>query len=65
MTGCVFSGLQCDGTAEDTLCHRNLTAGEDCGVSGRTVCCPKSDLPRTGNRGQAKNKTSIQHTFNK
>lgn len=65
MTGCVFSGLQCDGTAEDTLCHRNLTAGEDCGVSGRTVCCPKSDLPRTGIKGQAKNKTSIQHTFNK
>lgn len=48
MSGCVFPGLQCDGTAADTLCHRNLRAGTDCGVSERTVSCPRSDLPRTG-----------------
>lgn len=66
VSGFLFPGLQCDGTAEDTLCQRNFRAGEDCGFSARTVSCPRPDLPRTGNGGQANTKQlylSIQYNI--
>lgn len=52
--GCLLSGLQCNGTAEETLCHRNITSGEECGVSARTAGCPKPELSRTGTENRQK-----------
>lgn len=56
VVGCVLSGFQCDGTAEDTLCHRNFTSGEECGVSARAAGHPKPELSRTGTDYKPKNK---------
>ena len=48
----LFLGLQCDGSAEDTLCHGDLRAGEDSRVAAKSVSCPGPDLPWTGNKEQ-------------